>query len=187
VSGKLQPWKVRGSKRVLRDRWISVRADDCVTAEGVEVTPYYVLEYPDWVNIVALDAEDHVILIRQYRHGLGKISLGLPSGCRELGEPVLETAARELFEETGYGSTEPLKLVASLSPNTANHANFIHAVLAEQVSVIGEPQRDATEVVEVERVPIDKAVELAFSGGLMQTAHVSSLLLGLRAAGKLSL
>lgn len=86
---------------VLRDRWISVHADDCVTAEGVEISPYYVLEYPDWVNVVALDEYDHVLLIRQYRHGLGRISLELPCGGAEPGESTLDAARRELLEETG--------------------------------------------------------------------------------------
>jgi 8-oxo-dGDP phosphatase len=187
LSGKLQPWKVRGSKHVLRDRWISVRADDCVTAEGVELSPFYLLEYPDWVNVVAIDAEDHVILVRQYRHGLGRMSLELPSGGRDLGEPVLEAAARELFEETGYGSQRALTLVASLSPNPASHTNFAHTVLAEEAAIVGAPQPDATEVIEVERVPCAKAVELALSGGILHTGHVTALLLGLRAAGKLGL
>ena len=71
MTSRLQPWTVRSSRRVLHDRWISVRADDCVTAEGAEVSPFYVLEYPDWVNVVALDDENHVLLVRQYRHGLG--------------------------------------------------------------------------------------------------------------------
>ena len=64
-------WRVTGSRYVHKDRWIAVRADDCVTEDGVSVAPYYVLEYPDWVEIVALDADDNLLLVRQYRHGVG--------------------------------------------------------------------------------------------------------------------
>jgi hypothetical protein len=60
-------------------------------------------------------------------------------------------------------------------------------VLAEEAAIIGNPQPDATEVIEVERVPCTKAAELALSGGIIHTGHISSLLLGLRAAGKISL
>jgi len=172
---------------VLRDRWISVRADDCVTAEGVEVSPFYVLEYPDWVNIVALDREDHVLLVRQYRHGLGRISLELPCGGAEADEPVLYAAIRELREETGYGNPANLSLVASLSPNAANHANFDHTALAEGVSPVCAPLQDATEVLELGRVPYQRALDLALSGAMMQATHVASLLLGLHAAGKINL
>ncbi|MGO9486183.1 MAG: NUDIX hydrolase [Rhodomicrobium sp.] len=187
MSSRVQPWKIRSSKRVLCDRWISVRADDCVTAEGVEVSPYYVLETADWVNVVALDAADNVLLVRQYRHGLGRISLELPAGCIDAGEPVLEAAARELAEETGYGKARELTLVSSLSPNTASHCNLIHTVLATQVLAIGEPCYDAVEVLEVERVPYREALNLAFSGAIMQSTHVASLVLGLGAAKKISL
>lgn len=52
MGGRVKPWKRKSSQYVLRDRWVSVRADDCVTAEGVEISPYYVLEYPDWVMLL---------------------------------------------------------------------------------------------------------------------------------------
>ena len=171
---------------MLRDRWISVRADDCVTAEGVEISPFYVLEYPDWVNVVALDAEDRLLLVRQYRHGAGRIFLGLPAGQIEAGEPVLEAAARELLEETGYGNAGQMTLVASLTANAANNNNSCHTVLAQNVSPVCAPQEDATELIEVVRVPYREALDLTLNGALGQTT-VASLVLALRAARKISL
>jgi 8-oxo-dGTP pyrophosphatase MutT (NUDIX family) len=186
MSGKLRPWTVRGSKHVLRDRWISVRADDCVTPAGVEISPFYVLEYPDWVNIVALDEEDHMILVREYRHGLGRITLGMPAGGIEPGESVLDAGARELLEETGYGNAHQLSLVASLSSNAVSHTNFCHTVLAVNVSPAGAQNLDLTEAIEVVRVPYREALDLALSGA-MASSSVASLVLGLQAAKKISL
>ena len=185
---RVQPWKTKSSQRVLHDRWISVRADDCVTAEGVEISPYYVLEYPDWVHIVALDREEHVLLVRQYRHALGRVSLELPAGGVDAkDEGLLAAAARELLEETGFGNAERMTLVASHSPNTASHANSAHTVLAENVTAIQPPQYDEIEVLEVERVPYREALRLALSGAIPQSMHITSLVLGLRAAKKIDL
>ena len=61
------------------DRWISLRADDCVSDEGVAFAPWYVLENPDWVQVVAVTDAQAVVLIEQYRHGRAIISLELPN------------------------------------------------------------------------------------------------------------
>jgi len=96
---------VTRSRHVYRDRWISVRADDCVTASGVEVKPFYVLEYPDWVHVVAVDRYDHILLVRQYRHGLGEVSLELPGGMMDrMDVDPVAAGMRELLEETGTGA-----------------------------------------------------------------------------------
>ncbi len=186
MTSRVKPWTVRGTRYLIRERWLTARVDDCVTPSGIPAD-YYVLEYPDWANVVALDGEDHIILVRQYRHAFGDVSLELPCGVIEPGETPIEGAARELLEETGYGDASRLTLVASLSPNTATHTNLSHAVLAEGVSLIGAPADDGVEVLDVERVPYRKALELATSGAIMQAAHVAALILGLRAAGKIEL
>ena len=182
-----RPWTVRASCSIHRDRWLSVRADDCVTGRGVEVSPYYVLEYRDWVQVVALDSDDHVILVRQYRHGLGAVTLELPAGGMEPGETdPLAAAARELAEETGYVA-EHLRLVGSVSPNPATHTNRAHTVLALGARRLREPRPDPAEDILVERMPCRMAVDVALAGGIDSAIHVSALLTAMRAAGKLTL
>ena len=75
-------WTIRKSSYIIKDRWLTVRADSCEMPSGQTIEPFYVLEYPTWVNVVALTADDDVILVRQYRHGLQETILGLPSGVR---------------------------------------------------------------------------------------------------------
>lgn len=76
-------WIVLKSRHLVKDKWISVRSDTCQMPNGTIVDPYYVLEYPTWVNVVALTKNQEVILVKQYRHGLKKTILELPSGAVE--------------------------------------------------------------------------------------------------------
>jgi 8-oxo-dGTP pyrophosphatase MutT (NUDIX family) len=179
----MSPWTVTASRMLFADRWLRVRADDCVTADGHVVKPFYVLDYPNWVNIVAITRDRHVIMIRQYRHGLGGTDFGLPAGNMDPTDTdPLAAAARELLEETGYSSAN-LRLVASLSPNTATHSNRVHVVLALGAEKVAAQALDPSETIEVELVPLDAIVERALSGEIHQSMHITALLLGLKAAG----
>jgi ADP-ribose pyrophosphatase len=103
----IEPWRVLSSRISYEDRWLKVRSDDCVTADGRHISPYHVLEYPDCINVVALTPEGQLLLVREYRHGCGEIMLGLVSGAHEAADGESADAAeraarRELREETGY-------------------------------------------------------------------------------------
>lgn len=178
-------WKVTASRHVLRDRWISVRADDCVTADGVKIAPYYVLEYPDWVHMVALDASGRVLVTRQYRHGAGKVTTELPCGTVDASDATPEAAARrELLEETGCDGV--FTAAGSFSPNPANHANTVHVFLVRDTRPVRRAADDPTEVIRYEFMPIRELARLFDSGEFSQSMHVCSVVAALRRAGKLS-
>lgn len=180
----LKLWTVTSSRDVIRDRWIKLRSDDCMTAEGVAVAPYYVLEYPDWVQIVAIDDEDHVILVRQYRHALSGISLEVPAGAVERDDPSpVAAAARELEEETGYVA-DNWRYFCKHSPNPGTHTNAVHTVLAQGVRLSGKKLNDPAEQIEVVRIPVREAVRLASDGTIGNAMQVASLAIALGAIGK---
>ena len=105
------PWKVLGSTITYQDPWIKVRSDRCVDGRGREISPFHVLEYPDWVNVVALTPQGEIVLVREYRHGAGEVVLGLPGGIIEPdGEKPSAAARRELVEETGYEGKECIEV-----------------------------------------------------------------------------
>lgn len=183
-SADLPPWRVVRSTYPLRDRWIKVRADDCVTAEGVEIAPYYVLEYPDWVEVVAIDANDEIVLVEQYRHGLGVVALELPGGAVDASDAgPIEAAARELREETGFSAKE-WEYVGALAANPATHTNRCHIVLARDVERVSQPADDPTERIRLVRMPIRQAIAMALDGKMIQVIHVAALTLALHKAGK---
>lgn len=175
-------WRVTASRIVHRDRWIHLRADDCVTDEGAVVAPYYVLEYPDWVEVVALDADNNVLLIKQYRHALGDISVELPAGGMDPGEtdPV-EAGRRELLEEAGCAGI--LSLVGETRPNAGTHTNRTHIILARDVVKVAEPQDEPSERIESVWVSLPEAIRMALAGEITVGMQAASLLRGLAAAG----
>ena len=96
-------WTRLDSRYVVRDDWLTLRADTYRLPDECEIAPYYIIEYRDWVNAVALTQDHEIVLVRQFRPGLGRIILEIPGGSTEPGESsMLEAAQRELLEETGY-------------------------------------------------------------------------------------
>lgn len=184
---KLKRWQVTASRTIFKDKWIHVRADDCVTPEGVPIAPYYILEYGDWVQVFAFDEEDKLLLIEQYRHGVRRNSLEPPGGAIDHNDlDPIEAAKRELREETGY-TAEVWEYVGKLAVNPATHTNYSHIVLATSARRTSEPMDDPTEKVKLHRWDLGQALDELFAGMMIQSMHVAGLILALRKAGKWSL
>lgn len=181
-------WQVISSQTLLRDRWIDLRADRCVTASGTVIEPYYVLGYPDWVHVVALTDADELVLVRQYRHGAGAMVLELPGGAADAADAdMAEAARRELLEETGYSATE-MQHVTTLFPNPATHSNRLHIMLATGLRREAAQSLDPGEDgLTVELMPLGEVLAGLQDGLVSQAMHVGGLLLGLAKAGRLTL
>ena len=179
-------WRVTATRAVLRDRWIDLRADDCVTAGGKTVAPYYILRYPEWVHVVAITEADELVLVRQYRHGAAAMVLELPGGMVDPDDPSPEHAGRrELLEETGYeaGAMHP---VSALWVNPASHTNRVHAFAASGARRVRAPSLEAGEDgLAVVLLPMSDALARLDDGVLGQAMQVSALLLGLARLGRL--
>ena len=112
-------WQVTDSEYLFRRPWLTVRRDRLRLPNGNEIPEYYVLEYPDWVNVLAVTTDQKFVFVRQYRHGLGLTAFELCAGvCEKEDSSPLESAQRELWEETGYGNgTWQEYMVLSANPS----------------------------------------------------------------------
>ena len=101
---KEKAWKTVSSKYLFRRPWLTVRCEDMLLPNGNHIPEYYILEYPDWVNTIAITKDGKFVFVRQYRPGLGRTSYELCAGvCDKEDASPLVSAQRELWEETGYG------------------------------------------------------------------------------------
>lgn len=144
-----QPWEVLDSEYLFQRPWLTARRDHVRLPNGAENKEYYVLEYPDWVNVIARDTEGHFVMIQQYRHGLGRTCFELCAGVIDPDDASPEVAGRrELLEETGYGGGQ-WKLLTVLSGNSSTTTNLTYCFLAEGVERIDTQHLEATEDITV--------------------------------------
>ncbi len=120
-----------------------------------------VLETPEWCNVVATTPEGRLVLVRQYRFGLGRCTTEIPGGMVDPGERPLAAARRELAEETGY-SSEAWSSLGAVEPNPAFQDNLCHTFLAQDAGRTSEPSPDPgedLEVLELSEAEVRAAIE----------------------------
>jgi 8-oxo-dGTP pyrophosphatase MutT (NUDIX family) len=113
---------------------------------------FYRIDAEDWVNVIPVTPEGEVVMVRQFRHGLGHVTLEIPGGIVDPGEEAEGAAARELREETGYRAG-PVRFLGASNPNPALFGNRVHTYLAEGCVPEGEIQNSATEETQVVLIP----------------------------------
>lgn len=130
-------------------RVFGVREDWYVHPERDGERSFFVIEAPDWVNVVAETPDRRVLLIRQFRPGVGGVRLEIPGGVIEPGEDPAVAAVRELREETGYAGAAP-ELLCVTEPNPALQPNRCWSYLVRDARVVGPTEMDHDEIIECE-------------------------------------
>ena len=164
-------WRRERSEQVADCRVFKVRRDYSVYPRDGRVHDFYVIEAPDWINIIPITKAGEVVLIELYRHGTEEVSLEIPGGMVDPGEQPHETAARELLEETGYEARE-VELLGRTRPNPAIQDNWIHTFLARDVEHRCEPSNAGTEQTRVRLVPLEQIPALIAGGEITHSLVV---------------
>jgi ADP-ribose pyrophosphatase len=170
-------YQVLASTHHFRGRVISLRTDELRMSDGTVATRE-IVEHPGAVGVVALDEDDQVVLVNQYRHPVGRYLQELPAGLLDVpGEPALLAGQRELKEETGLAAAEWHVLIDLFtSPGMTNEAIrvFLARGLADAPGEQFVPEHEEITLT-VSRVPLDEAVARAMRGELTNAAAVAGV------------
>lgn len=159
----IKPWPRVRTQSTRSYRVFSVRTDIVRSPRTGLEHDFYVIESSDWVNIIPLTRDHQVVMVRQYRHGSGKVTLEIPGGLVDAGDTPGRAAVRELLEETGFQAAEVVE-IGSVNPNPALFNNRCYTFLAKDVRKSGEPMPDQTEDIEVVLLPLSEIPERIRTG-----------------------
>ncbi|MBM3132396.1 MAG: NUDIX hydrolase [Chloroflexi bacterium] len=165
--------KVIESKRAFKGRRVSLRVDTVELPSGRKTTRE-IVEYPDCVVIVAIDSEENVLLVRQYRSAIGRTLMELPAGKTEPDEHPLKAAHRELREETGY-SARNMEELGGFYSGPGYSTEYLHLYLATELEPTGEAL-DPDEIMNIFRVPLAEIPGIIARGEVCDAKSVAGLL-----------
>jgi ADP-ribose pyrophosphatase len=150
---RIQPWPHMGCQQVADMRIFRVRLDRTVSPRTGAQRDMAVLDSPDWVNIIAVTPDRHVVCVHQYRHGVRRVTLEIPGGIVHAGEDPGAAGVRELREETGYAGGDPIRL-GVVEPNPAFITNRCFTYVVTDARLVGRPDLDEGEDIEVVLLPL---------------------------------
>jgi 8-oxo-dGTP pyrophosphatase MutT (NUDIX family) len=148
ISKDPMEWELIESEKIFNRPWLTARRDHVKLPTGVEINEFYVLEYPDFCNVIAITKKGKYILERQYRHAQRLTALEIPAGCVEQGENPMDAAKRELYEETGYAGGEWYHLM-TISPNAGACTNYSYSFVAVGVEKVSTQHLEKTEDIKI--------------------------------------
>ena len=167
-------WEKQGDSILTRTRIFDLRTAHYRHPVRKTERDFYVVHSPDWVNVIALTPEHHLVLVRQFRFGVDDFSLEIPGGVMDLGEEPVAAGLRELREETGYAG-QNARTIGRVHSNPAILNNACNLILVEQAVPTTELAWDADEEIEVLTAPVEEVFSWAYSGRITHSLVLDAL------------
>lgn len=172
----VKKWTVEEKKQVYRSIVFEHWRYLCSNHEKTKKADFDIIRCYDWATVLALTENNEVVLVRQYRMGLGDLCLELPGGVIHPEEDPLMAAQRELAEECGYTSNHWIKLGA-INPNPAFMTNRCHYYLAKNARQTQAQELDPLEEIDVEILELEKFLKVVGEGGVQSAVVMSAITL----------
>lgn len=168
-------WKVLKSTPLLNlGPWLNVRQEEVQLPKGTIIPSWFVMDFPNWINVIAITKDGSFVMIDQYRHALGETHYELVAGVVDEGETPLQAAQRELSEETGFGGGNWQQFMM-LSPNPTNHTNISYTFLATDVEQVTQPHQEPSEDIHIHILTRQEVKQLLHDGEIIQALHAAPL------------
>jgi ADP-ribose pyrophosphatase len=169
----LRRWTIRASTYRVDEPFLRVRSDTVELPDGTIIEGYFVRESRGFAIAAAITPDRRIVLVRQYKHGIGQIVLELPGGMIDADETPDVCAVRELAEETGYAGDSPRLLRTLFADPTSSNASF-HIYLIENAVAKFAQSLDTTENIEVQTVTLDELHAAARDGRIGSGSQVAA-------------
>jgi 8-oxo-dGTP pyrophosphatase MutT (NUDIX family) len=179
-------WKILSSDYLIKTKYFTARKDICETPEGKIIPEYYVVELGATMCALGITENNEAVMVRQYRHPIGKTILEIPGGFADENEENEKAMAREMLEETGYEFTK-YELVGEVAANPGVLNNYTKMYLATGGKKVAEQLLDDNEEIKVELIPLDELIQLLLQNKIEQSLHANCIFYCLLKMGKLKL
>ncbi len=181
MAAKEHSWKIISSERILDATHLKVRREQIELPDGTIIPDYYITENRGWVGIVPITEDGHFIINRQYKHGIGLEVLEFPAGgIDDNEEDPVQTAHRELMEETGYSTTsDKMELLSHMLANPSGAVTEIWWYIAHHVRKTGNQKIDPAEVIENFLVTPAELLALIHNGEFSVQGQIAAAYLAL--------
>jgi len=167
-------WLTKKDKKVFETPIFDLHQIERAPDTGENSGDFYVLNAPEWINVIPITPQREIILVEQYRHGIDEVTLEIPGGMVDPGEEPLLSAQRELEEETGYSSNS-WDYLGKVSSNPAILTNFTHLYLATNCRKTSEQTPGQFEDISVHIIDLERFFDYIRAGYVHHSIVLSAV------------